>query len=219
LDDVRYLSKDKYGEFDVVLALGILYHLDVPDSFHFVEKIYEVCRRVAILDTHISLTDTVSHEWKGKTFWGRHSEDHDPKTTPEERLKAVWDSLDNPRSFQMTRASLCNLLRFVGFSSVSECLSPIWSWGAGDQHILWEDRVTLVALKGRPQPLLSSPVTTESLDRDRPEKPEYYQPREEFRPGKPPSPPPPPPPDSFPIKLRRRLGKVLPGPVKGVLKK
>src|SRR5262245_49012933 len=39
LDDVRYLSKDKYGEFDVVLALGILYHLDVPDSFHFVEKI------------------------------------------------------------------------------------------------------------------------------------------------------------------------------------
>src|SRR5215472_2767563 len=42
-DDVRNLSKAKYGSFDVVLCLGILYHLDVPDVFSFIESIGEVC--------------------------------------------------------------------------------------------------------------------------------------------------------------------------------
>lgn len=44
-DDVRNLSLEKYGEFDVVLCLGILYHLDAPDVFHFVESIGRVTRR------------------------------------------------------------------------------------------------------------------------------------------------------------------------------
>src|SRR4051812_24516142 len=35
-DDVRNLRVEKYGEFDVVLCLGILYHLDVPDVFDFI---------------------------------------------------------------------------------------------------------------------------------------------------------------------------------------
>ncbi|MBI3796935.1 MAG: methyltransferase domain-containing protein, partial [Deltaproteobacteria bacterium] len=30
-DDVRNLSLAKYGDFDVVLCCGILYHLDAPD--------------------------------------------------------------------------------------------------------------------------------------------------------------------------------------------
>src|SRR3989442_14143808 len=34
-DNVRNLSVQKYGYFDVVLCLGILYHLHVPDVFHF----------------------------------------------------------------------------------------------------------------------------------------------------------------------------------------
>jgi 2-polyprenyl-3-methyl-5-hydroxy-6-metoxy-1,4-benzoquinol methylase len=38
LDDVRNLNKDRYGFFDVVLCLGILYHLDTPDVMNFVEK-------------------------------------------------------------------------------------------------------------------------------------------------------------------------------------
>ena len=33
LDDVRNLCVDRYGTFDVVLCLGILYHLDAPDSW------------------------------------------------------------------------------------------------------------------------------------------------------------------------------------------
>ena len=36
LGDVRDLSREQHGEFDVVLALGILYHLDAPDLFSLV---------------------------------------------------------------------------------------------------------------------------------------------------------------------------------------
>src|SRR5262245_7380824 len=31
--DVRHLRRERHGEFDIVLCLGILYHLDVPDCF------------------------------------------------------------------------------------------------------------------------------------------------------------------------------------------
>src|SRR5215213_4154131 len=41
-DDVRNLSPEKYGEFDVALCLGILYHLDAPDVFRFAENIARV---------------------------------------------------------------------------------------------------------------------------------------------------------------------------------
>ena len=34
-DDVRNLSAEKYGQFDIVLCSGILYHLDSSDVFPF----------------------------------------------------------------------------------------------------------------------------------------------------------------------------------------
>ena len=44
-DDVRNLSVEKHGEFDVVLCLGNLYHLGAPDVFSFAARLSEVCRR------------------------------------------------------------------------------------------------------------------------------------------------------------------------------
>ena len=70
-DDVRNLSKEKYGEFDIVLCLGILYHLDAPDVFDFVSKVAEVCREFAIFETHFARTPALSHEWQGNRYWGR----------------------------------------------------------------------------------------------------------------------------------------------------
>ena len=43
--DVRGLDRASHGKFDVVLCLGILYHLDHPDVFGFVEQMASVCRR------------------------------------------------------------------------------------------------------------------------------------------------------------------------------
>ena len=217
LDDVRHLDEERHGHFDVVLCLGILYHLDAPDVMDFVERISKVCSKMTIIDTHISPSDVASYAWKGKSYWGQYAEEHDGDATAEQKLAAVWNSLDNPRSFFFTRASLCNLLRHVGFTSVYECLNPYeyhnpnWPLAAeGDRHAIWRDRITLVAIKGQNQKLLSSPNTDALPEIDRPERPEYF---EEFQrlprvPGRRSS-----------TGLRSRLGRFLPGPVKRMLKR
>jgi len=150
-DDVRNLSKAKYGGFDVVLCLGILYHLDAPDVFVFLERIAEVCEGFAVFDTHISLAAEKSHAFKGRTYWGRSYREHDPAATPEQRAGQLWASLDNPESFWLTRASLCNALSHAGFTSIHESITPAEAEKPAD-------RVTLLAFKGERQRLLSSPL-------------------------------------------------------------
>ena len=54
-DDVRNLSVEKYGKFDVVLCLGILYHLGAPDVFSFAARLSEVCRKICIIDTRVEV--------------------------------------------------------------------------------------------------------------------------------------------------------------------
>jgi len=186
LDDVRNLSKEKYGEFDIVLCLGILYHLDVPDVFHLVQNVAEVCRRFAIIDTHISLVAGKAYTWNGRAYWGRHGEEHRPDATPEEKLRAEWDSLDNVLDFWLTRSSLCNLLRHVGFTSVYECRIPLEVTYVGKKPRLWRDRITLLAIKGKPVNVLISPETDTLPLEDWPEKLEghYFEPPPDRNPGK-----------------------------------
>jgi Methyltransferase domain len=54
-DDVRNLSKHKHGSFDVVLCLGILYHLTASDGVELLARMYDVCQRAVIIDTHVAL--------------------------------------------------------------------------------------------------------------------------------------------------------------------
>lgn len=150
-DDVRNLSRAKHGAFDAVLCLGILYHLDAPDVFAFIERIAEVCEGFALLDTHVSLTAERSHAYKGRTYWGRTYREHDPASSAEHRAWQLWASLDNVDSFWLTRASLCNALSHAGFTSIQDCVMP----PEGEKPA---DRVTLLAFKGQRQPLLSSPL-------------------------------------------------------------
>lgn len=149
-DDVRNLCAEKYGEFDVVLCLGILYHLDTPDVFRFVENIGRVTTRFAVIDTYVSAASKEAREWGGRSYWGRDIFEHFPNDPTDERMKRVWASLDNPKSFWLTQRSLYNLLLACGFTTVYECQVP------ADVHRP-ADRVTLVAIKGRPQTLLSTP--------------------------------------------------------------
>src|SRR5438874_1963196 len=64
-DDVRNLSVEKYGRFDVVLCLGLLYHLDASDVFPFIERLSEVCGRICIVDTRITLSPTAEYAYHG----------------------------------------------------------------------------------------------------------------------------------------------------------
>jgi hypothetical protein len=161
-DDVRNLSPEKYGEFDVVLCLGILYHLDAPDVFHFVENIGRVTRRFAVFDTYVSTASQELHTHGGKPYWGREVFEHDPDDPMEERLRHRWRSLDNPKSFWITRRSLYNLLLASGFTTVYECHVPA-------EVSKPSDRVTLVAIKGQRPALLSTPKVNDLPVADWPE--------------------------------------------------
>lgn len=150
-DDVRNLSLQKHGEFDVVLCLGILYHLDAPDVFAFLERVAEVCRGLVLVDTHISLASEKSCLYKGKKYWGKTYREHDPGATPAEKADRLWASLDNPESFWFTRASLYNALAHVGFTTVHECHMP-------PELEKPADRVTLLGVKGQRRNLFTSPI-------------------------------------------------------------
>jgi len=182
LDDVLNLSPEKYKHFDVVLCLGILYHLDAPDVMEFVQRISAVCTRVVIIDTHFSLQDKESFTWNGHVYWGQRKSEHHSSASKDEKTGKLWQSLDNTKVFHFTRASLCNLLRHVGFTSVYECLNPYehhnphWPGpSVDDRHTTWKNRTTFVAIKGQKQTVLSTPITDATPEIDRPERPEYFE--------------------------------------------
>ena len=150
-DDVRNLSRERYGSFDVVLCLGILYHLDAPDLFAFLERIGEVCQRFAVIDTHVSLAPEEVRLHGGREYRGQSYVEHAPQATSEEKAGRLWASLDNPTSFWLTRASLYNALLHSGFTSVLECQLP-------PEPAKPDDRVTLVAIKGQRHKLACAPL-------------------------------------------------------------
>jgi 2-polyprenyl-3-methyl-5-hydroxy-6-metoxy-1,4-benzoquinol methylase len=83
------LTKERHGEFDVVLCLGILYHLDTPDVLRFVEQIAGLCKRFAVFYTFIGLKKARAVDFQGKTYWGRDMREHANESSPEERLRDV----------------------------------------------------------------------------------------------------------------------------------
>ena len=74
----RNLSVERYGEFDVIICSGILYHLDTPDVFHLVNRTSEMARRLVVIDTHASLKPNVTVEFRGSTYYGSGC----PRATP-----------------------------------------------------------------------------------------------------------------------------------------
>ncbi|OHB72841.1 MAG: hypothetical protein A2V70_01490, partial [Planctomycetes bacterium RBG_13_63_9] len=163
-DDVRNLSADKYGRFDVVLCLGILYHLEVPDVFSFLGHVFEVCDGFAVIDTHVSLGCQKSCVYSGKEYWGREFTEHHASSSLQERERSLWASLDNTTSFWFTRPSLLNLLSHIGFTSVYECHIPGESGKPAN-------RLTLVAIKGQREQLVCCPLVNTQPSREIPEKP------------------------------------------------
>jgi SAM-dependent methyltransferase len=198
-EDVRELSRERHGEFDVVLCWGILYHLTVPAVFEFAERMADVCRGFAIIDTHVALDEAdmagvtpesfwidpaklgpvEEHEHGGHVYRGRMFHEHPPETSSEEIRDSLWAALDHD-SFWLTMPSLLNLLRRSGFGSVLRADVPALPGSP-------PDRPTLVAFRSvGQQPLLSVPYTDPEEDA---EVPEADPPPETLPP--PPEPPPP----------------------------
>jgi predicted RNA methylase len=159
-EDVRKLSVASYGRFDVVLCSGILYHLPANDGCEFIQSIADICKHLTIIDTHVALLDgrpALSYHWRGHTYRGTGFSEHSPEDDVTTKLSRSWSSLDNPTSFWITKPSLLNLLRDVGFTTVSEVLRP-------QSFQDFSDRLTFAAIKGELQHFQLSPeleTTTE----------------------------------------------------------
>jgi hypothetical protein len=163
-DDVRNLSEEKYGRFDVVLCLGLLYHLDAPDVFQFIEKLSEVSASICIVDTRIALSPNAHYTYRDKVYSGLKGEEHHAGESREAKTAKLWASLDNNQNFWLSRATLYNALSHAGFTTVYECNVP----AEPDKP---PDRITVVAIKGRKPRILSAPLMAGQPLDDMPERP------------------------------------------------
>jgi 2-polyprenyl-3-methyl-5-hydroxy-6-metoxy-1,4-benzoquinol methylase len=163
-DDVRNLSAEKYGRFDVVLCLGVLYHLDVSDVFPFIERLGEVCGRICIVDTRITLSPKMQYAYQDKIYSGARGVEHGPADSTETKKSKLWASLDNNENFWLTRATLYNALSHAGFTTAYECNVP------AEPHKP-ADRITVVAIKGEKCRLLNTPLMATRPRDDVPERP------------------------------------------------
>jgi 2-polyprenyl-3-methyl-5-hydroxy-6-metoxy-1,4-benzoquinol methylase len=161
-DDAMKITGQKYGSFDVVLALGLLYHLSNP--FKFLANIANLCDGFILIDSHIALADrpkSIGDGWTPdlsrlrqfkvgrKTYSGRLFREFSPKTDQLSKDLSPTASLKNDFSVWLTENSLISLLRDVGFGQVSKLVFP------KDQRIWWSDvradsRVLMLAVKRQP---------------------------------------------------------------------
>ncbi len=145
--DVRRLSAEDFGFFDVVLALGILDRLDAPAVFDVAKRIGSVCKGFALIEARLVERPRATHVFEGVVLRGAPQREHAAASSRAQRLAATDRSLDTERSFHMTRVSLLSLLARVGFSSIAESLDP-----AAGRESPW-----FAAFKGRRVALLSAP--------------------------------------------------------------
>lgn len=153
-EDVRDVCRDTHGEFDVVYCLGLLYHLDGPDLFSLLERVYELCGDAVIVDTLVSLQGGAEVAHRDWVYEGERHREHEDHDSDEVRRGRVLRSIDNTFAFRPTRASLVRALHDVGFSSVLECHAPPEPGKA-------EDRITLAALKGERVQIATYPAVNE----------------------------------------------------------
>jgi hypothetical protein len=146
---VRNLSETEYGRFDVVLCSGILYHLPGEDGCRLIRSIADVCERLTIIDTHVGLREDSSFLWEGRRYHGHLYSEHAAADALAVRMARACASLNNDSSFWLTKPSLLNLLRDVGFTSVCEILRP-------KSFADFADRLTFAAVKGEPQRIAMS---------------------------------------------------------------
>jgi hypothetical protein len=129
-DDVKNFNYQAYGIFDVVLALGILYHLDNP--VQWLNQISHTVKDILILDSHyapdndadlallrpaLQLGELQRFETNGKLFEGRWYIEFPEDLDPEGQL---WASYSNHKSFWLTKESMIMALRQAGFKLVYE---------------------------------------------------------------------------------------------------
>jgi hypothetical protein len=131
LGDVKDFRAERYGKFDAVLALGILYHLDSP--VEWLAQVAETTETALVIDSHFApadkdalrrvapglsaLSDIEEKVYQGLVYRGRWFTEFPPNSDREANL---WASYSNWRSFWLTKESLVRAVRDAGFPLVLE---------------------------------------------------------------------------------------------------
>jgi 2-polyprenyl-3-methyl-5-hydroxy-6-metoxy-1,4-benzoquinol methylase len=160
-DDAMAVTREKYGSFDAVLAMGLVYHLN--DPFTFLEEVARLCDGFCLIDTLISLErqpELLGGDWKpelsslrefahgDRTYAGRLYREFDTDAPELGKDLSPAASLGNEFSIWLTEESLVKLLRDVGFEQIAKLVYP------RHEDIWWADvrrdaRVLLLAVKKR----------------------------------------------------------------------
>jgi SAM-dependent methyltransferase len=132
--DVKDVDAWAAEPFDVVMALGILYHLDNP-----VVWLRDVASRaggILVLDTHVAPADDLAmarlrtdlrhlgridvqfHD--GVAYEGRWFQEFAPTISECSRADQLWASWQNERSFWLTEEALLRALLDAGYNLVME---------------------------------------------------------------------------------------------------
>lgn len=145
-EDVTRLDPEIHGRHDVVLCMGILYHIAKDKYADFLRRVASCCDDVLIIDSFVSLHDDEYLLVDGQEYRGTTWQEFEEGVSQAERDKAPHSSLTNNRSFSMTKTALIDYLATLGFTSIYEVLMPY-------QPKQPEDRPTLVCRRGTRQNL------------------------------------------------------------------
>jgi SAM-dependent methyltransferase len=128
-DDARNIGA--HGEFDIVLCLGLLYHLDRPATF--LATVGALTRQLLLLNTHYATASECKHyalsaltTHDGKR--GRWFEEYADGISDDALEEHAWASFGNPKSFWLEKGALLSTLIESGFPTVFEefdFLSPL----------------------------------------------------------------------------------------------
>jgi SAM-dependent methyltransferase len=139
-DNVRFVQGDMHklddydlGAFDLIIASGVLYHVEAFRIHGFLAGLRRRCRGMLLVDTHVATSAKSCFSEGGYDYHGRVFVEFDdalPKTS--------WSSMDNQHSFWLTERSLTNALVDAGFEFVIKPMSPTVEYP-------WKDRVILCA--------------------------------------------------------------------------
>ena len=140
IGDIRDVTHSSHGHFDIVLMLGILYHLDADDAAETLARLAALTDDILIIDTHISLSNKAAFKWRGRRYEGAYVREHGDHDTEDQRHARKQASIDNTFAFYFTKQALTRLLVEVGFPVVVEALAPLDATKP-------VDRATFVAMK------------------------------------------------------------------------
>lgn len=177
--DMLDLERHDLGQFDLIVASGVLYHVDAQGIVPFLTSLRKCCRGVVIFDTHVANQILEYYETSnGLVVYGRSIVEHFDSEADDSKDKKPWASFRNNFSFWPTERSLMNLLKEAGFQFVYKPAMPFMEWK-------WQDRAIWVADARAPKGDCSIPLSN-YLDPDpRPPSHSQFDKPHHMKPGNP----------------------------------